>query len=69
MRVMVNGLSIDCDGAVQTILIFVAVHLAFNLMHMRRQEATLETLEGLLHLRKVFTKGTSKNFLNSINLI
>ena len=63
-----NGVIIECDGAVQTILIFVCCHLAFNLEHQPNQEATLEALEGMMRIRRRFTKLASKNFLKTINV-
>jgi len=44
--VVINGVVIQTDGAIETISDFVASFLAFNLQYNSRQEASLEAIDG-----------------------
>ena len=65
--VHINDIDVATSGAQETIAVFVASFLAFNLRHSRNQEATLEAVEGLLGLRKAFSKVASKNICRLFN--
>jgi len=68
-QVHVNDVIVRTDGAVQTISVFVLSFLTFNLRHPKTQEATLEALEGLLGIRRSFSRQSAKNLLLEMNII
>lgn len=68
-KVMINGLEICTDSAPQTILLFVLSFLTFNLCHSPKQEATVEALEGLLKIRKQFSRQSTRATLKLLFVI
>ena len=67
--VQVNGCVIQTSSPLQSIFIFVAAYLAFNLCHSRRQERTLEALEGILQISKDVSLARPRNLLKSLAII
>ena len=64
--VSVNGQIIHTDGAAETIGLFVASFLCFNLNYSPQQEGTIQTLEGLLGIRKFFSDEAYHSLVRSI---
>lgn len=66
--VSINSSVISTECTRETIGIWVACFLAFNLTHSKNVEATLEFMEYGLHLRKTITRKSVTNLLNVFNL-
>ena len=56
----VLDIDVHTSGTRETVAVFVASFLAFNLRHSKKQESTIEAMEGLLGIRKSFSKAASK---------
>jgi len=59
--IKVNGVQVNtCGGFSVTVLCFVLAHIAFNIEHGTKQEASLEFLEAAITIRKRYTKTSAK---------
>ena len=63
--VYINDCVVRTGSAAETISVFIASYICFNLVHSKRQESVLEALEGLLSMRKNFLSAFVKKFVNS----
>ena len=67
--VSVNGVVLDCDRTFETIAVYVGSFLAFNLQHIKSQETSLETFDGLAGIRREFSLNAAKKLLRAMNIV